>query len=113
MGEDGQYISHHDSDCIFRYTYCRLNNQNCHNSLPPTSDLAEGIKLPNVPPDIRAWILPDKDKSVIHFLKFPLPVISGGLHKEDCMIVKYQEKKIMIFFAIFMTSFYGFSSWPN
>ena len=35
--------------------------------------------LPNIPPDIRAEILPDKNLSVIDFLKFPLPVSTRSL----------------------------------
>ena len=38
--------------------------------------MAEGIEFPNVPQDIWARILPDRDMSVIDFLKFPLPIIS-------------------------------------
>ena len=35
--------------------------------------------LPNIPPDIRAEILPDKNLSVIDFLKFPLPISTCSL----------------------------------
>ena len=49
---------------------------NFFTNLPPTSDMVEGSKFPNVPQDIRAWILPDRDMSVVDFLKFPLPIVS-------------------------------------
>ena len=42
--------------------------------IPEAPILFTSSLLPNIPPDIRAEILPNKNLSVIDFLKFPLPV---------------------------------------
>jgi len=86
----GNYIGHRDRDHHLKYMTFKLDSaaSNFFTNLPPTSDMIEGSKFPNVPQDIRARILPDRDMSSLG--RFTLLI-------KCYTVVKYQQNFYTIF----------------